>query len=210
MADPATIPTRPSGDGTGARAQARRIRRRSRSSPAPRCSRCRRARHRLGARRRRRPTVAGGDGPAGRARRRRARPRRRRPRSPVRQCRTLLDAPIPLRLWVGGDSLAGSLGPALGTIAGATGVVQPVLRLPRVERPLDARLLRLARARRRARWRASTPRSSCSSSAPTTAGSRGRQGDDLEGASTRAQVDAMMKTAHRRRPHRATGSARRR
>jgi len=29
----------------------------------------------------------------------------------------------PLRLWVGGDSLAGSLGPALGKIAGATGVV---------------------------------------------------------------------------------------
>jgi hypothetical protein len=31
----------------------------------------------------------------------------------------------PLRLWVGGDSLAGSLGPALGAIAGATGVAQP-------------------------------------------------------------------------------------
>jgi hypothetical protein len=31
----------------------------------------------------------------------------------------------PLRLWVGGDSLAGSLGPSLGRIAGATGVVQP-------------------------------------------------------------------------------------
>ena len=31
----------------------------------------------------------------------------------------------PLKLWVGGDSLAGSLGPALGTLAGATGVVQP-------------------------------------------------------------------------------------
>jgi hypothetical protein len=29
----------------------------------------------------------------------------------------------PLRLWVGGDSLAGALGPALGTLAGATGVV---------------------------------------------------------------------------------------
>ena len=28
-------------------------------------------------------------------------------------------------MWVGGDSLAGSLGPSLGTIAGATGVVQP-------------------------------------------------------------------------------------
>ncbi len=40
------------------------------------------------------------------------------------QCRTL-STTDPLRLWVGGDSLAGSLGPALGTIAGATGVVQP-------------------------------------------------------------------------------------
>ena len=29
----------------------------------------------------------------------------------------------PLRLWVGGDSLAGALGPALGDVAGATGVV---------------------------------------------------------------------------------------
>ena len=29
----------------------------------------------------------------------------------------------PLRLWVGGDSLAGALGPALGDLAGATGVV---------------------------------------------------------------------------------------
>ncbi|MDQ1431396.1 MAG: uncharacterized protein QOF40_1998 [Actinomycetota bacterium] len=40
------------------------------------------------------------------------------------QCRPLTTAD-PLRLWVGGDSLAGSLGPSLGTIAGATGVVQP-------------------------------------------------------------------------------------
>jgi hypothetical protein len=42
----------------------------------------------------------------------------------ARQCRTL-SSDDPLRLWVGGDSLAGSLGPALGEIAGATGVVQP-------------------------------------------------------------------------------------
>jgi uncharacterized protein len=39
-------------------------------------------------------------------------------------CRAL-STTDPLRLWVGGDSLAGSLGPALGAIAGATGVVQP-------------------------------------------------------------------------------------
>jgi hypothetical protein len=42
-----------------------------------------------------------------------------------RPCRSTLTVADPLRLWVGGDSLAGSLGPALGTIAGATGVVQP-------------------------------------------------------------------------------------
>jgi hypothetical protein len=40
------------------------------------------------------------------------------------KCRAL-STTDPLRLWVGGDSLAGSLGPSLGTIAGATGVVQP-------------------------------------------------------------------------------------
>jgi hypothetical protein len=31
----------------------------------------------------------------------------------------------PLRLWIAGDSLAGSLGPSLGELTGATGVVQP-------------------------------------------------------------------------------------
>jgi hypothetical protein len=42
----------------------------------------------------------------------------------ARRCRPLT-ATDPLRLWVGGDSLAGSLGPSLGKLAGATGVVQP-------------------------------------------------------------------------------------
>jgi hypothetical protein len=42
----------------------------------------------------------------------------------ARNCRPL-STDEPLRLWVGGDSLAGSLGPALGDLAGATGVVQP-------------------------------------------------------------------------------------
>jgi hypothetical protein len=32
----------------------------------------------------------------------------------------------PLRLWIAGDSLAGSLGPSLGDLTAATGVVQPV------------------------------------------------------------------------------------
>ncbi len=44
---------------------------------------------------------------------------------PGRTCRAPLTDADPLRLWIGGDSLAGALGPALGTIAGATGVVQP-------------------------------------------------------------------------------------
>ena len=44
---------------------------------------------------------------------------------PGRPCRALLTDSDPLRLWIGGDSLAGSLGPALGQISGATGVVQP-------------------------------------------------------------------------------------
>jgi hypothetical protein len=42
----------------------------------------------------------------------------------ARNCRRL-SSNDPLRLWVGGDSLAGSLGPSLGKLAGATGVVQP-------------------------------------------------------------------------------------
>jgi hypothetical protein len=41
-------------------------------------------------------------------------------------CRTPLTSADPLRLWIGGDSLAGSLGPSLGDLAGRTGVVQPV------------------------------------------------------------------------------------
>jgi hypothetical protein len=43
-----------------------------------------------------------------------------------RSCRAPLDPADPLRLWIGGDSLAGSLGPSLGDLAGKTGVVQPV------------------------------------------------------------------------------------
>jgi hypothetical protein len=33
----------------------------------------------------------------------------------------------PLKLWIGGDSLAGSFGPALGQVAGATGVVDATI-----------------------------------------------------------------------------------
>jgi hypothetical protein len=38
-----------------------------------------------------------------------------------------LDHAHPLRLWVGGDSLAGSFGPALGDLVGATGVVKTLV-----------------------------------------------------------------------------------
>jgi hypothetical protein len=42
-------------------------------------------------------------------------------------CRTPLNPVDPLRLWIGGDSLAGSLGPSLGALTGNSGVVQPVV-----------------------------------------------------------------------------------
>ena len=35
-----------------------------------------------------------------------------------------LDHAHPLKVWIGGDSLAGSFGPALGDLLGATGIVQ--------------------------------------------------------------------------------------
>jgi uncharacterized protein len=41
-------------------------------------------------------------------------------------CRAPLNPDDPLRLWIGGDSLAGSLGPSLGRRTGNSGVVQPV------------------------------------------------------------------------------------
>ena len=44
-----------------------------------------------------------------------------------KSCRAPLHPDDPLRLWIGGDSLAGSLGPALGELTGKSGVVQPVL-----------------------------------------------------------------------------------
>jgi len=41
-------------------------------------------------------------------------------------CRSGLAPESPLRLWIGGDSLAGSLGPSLGEQTAATGIVAPV------------------------------------------------------------------------------------
>ena len=74
--------------------------------------------------RRRRPPVAGRDHPHPERHRARRRARRPPPLSKL-PCRANLTSTEPLKLWVGGDSLAGSLGPALGTLTGATGVVQP-------------------------------------------------------------------------------------
>jgi len=48
------------------------------------------------------------------------------PEESRRPCREPLNPLDPLRLWIGGDSLAGSLGPSLGKLTGDTGVVQPV------------------------------------------------------------------------------------
>jgi hypothetical protein len=42
-------------------------------------------------------------------------------------CRTPLTPLDPLRLWIGGDSLAGSLGPSLGELTGKSGIVQPIV-----------------------------------------------------------------------------------
>lgn len=44
---------------------------------------------------------------------------------PTLTCREPLTSDDPLRLWIGGDSLAGSLGPALGEQVADTGVVLP-------------------------------------------------------------------------------------
>ena len=54
-------------------------------------------------------------------------PRRRAPPPRCRRRRAARRSPTAIHssVWVGGDSLAGSLGPSFGTIAGATGVVQP-------------------------------------------------------------------------------------
>jgi hypothetical protein len=47
------------------------------------------------------------------------------PGAPAGPTRRALSSFDPLRLWIGGDSLAGALGPALGEMTGGTGVVQP-------------------------------------------------------------------------------------
>lgn len=47
------------------------------------------------------------------------------PATPTTATRRTLTPLTPLKLWIGGDSLAGALGPALGEMTGNTGVVQP-------------------------------------------------------------------------------------
>jgi hypothetical protein len=47
------------------------------------------------------------------------------PSAPVGATKRALSPADPLRLWIGGDSLAGALGPALGEMTAGTGVVQP-------------------------------------------------------------------------------------
>ena len=47
------------------------------------------------------------------------------PRSTDTTIRRALTPDQPLRLWIAGDSLAGSLGPSLGAMTATTGVVQP-------------------------------------------------------------------------------------
>jgi hypothetical protein len=49
------------------------------------------------------------------------------PTGVAQTCRSPLDPLDPLRLWIGGDSLAGSLGPSLGELTGRSGIVQPVV-----------------------------------------------------------------------------------
>src|SRR3954453_10649115 len=51
-------------------------------------------------------------------------PRKARTAEPKVECRALTPDD-PLRLWIAGDSLAGSLGPSLGLLTAKTGVVQP-------------------------------------------------------------------------------------
>ncbi len=44
------------------------------------------------------------------------------PKAPAHRALTTAD---PMRLWIGGDSLAGALGPSLGDLTAATGIIQP-------------------------------------------------------------------------------------
>ena len=66
------------------------------------------------------PSTVAPDDPAGHG----TEPRRQRDTG---SRRAPLSHTSPLRLWIGGDSLAGSFGPALGQTAGATGVVDATI-----------------------------------------------------------------------------------
>ena len=101
------------------------------------------ARHRHGARQRRREPSLAGTIHAGGAQ---VAPATVTTTVDGKRCRTL-STTDPLRLWVGGDSLAGSLGPSLGDDHRRHRRRAALLRLAGVERPRRSGLLRLARPR---------------------------------------------------------------
>ena len=201
MADPATDPDAPMG-----RRHRRDERRRARIrrffavvAGAAVFALVRRARHRLGALRRRRPAVAGGDGPARRA---------RRPAPDHDDVDRSRGPPVP-------DALDDRSPAALGRrrLAGRSARSRArhhrrrhrcrtaLLRLPRVERPLHSRLLRLARARDR---RDGTPR---------PRGRRVHHRHERRGRGGGRRVEGGVRTAgrlddedpHRCRPHHLLG-----
>jgi hypothetical protein len=82
--------------------------------------------------------------------------------------RRSLDHARPLKLWIGGDSLAGSFGPALGDRVGATGVVSTTIDY-KTSSGLYSSDIR--------NWyqRATTPRSSTTSTPMATSSPTGRR-----------------------------------
>ena len=127
------------------------------------------------------------------------------------KCREPSPSTDPLRLWIGGDSLAGSLGPSLGKMTAATGVVAPQFDSRVSTRAHDARRSSTGPSTRPRRWTGSRPRRSCSSSTPTNANDDAeRSSDDRPGGdgrtTTTQQVEEMMQIlvgAHR--THRLLG-----
>ena len=84
-----------------------------------------------------------------------SRPRRRptaRRSTTTPKCRVAADADDPLRLWIGGDSLAGSLGPSLGKHDCGDRRRRTRLRLAGVERAREPRRSSTGRSTRPRRW----------------------------------------------------------
>ena len=119
--------------------------------------------------------------------------------SPSTRRRARSTTPHPLRLWVGGDSLAGSFGPALGDQRRRDRRRADGHRLQGLERPVEQRHPQLVPARDRPDDDRRTPRPSCSSSARTTRRSSTRSTRTATASPTgsvdyRAKVDRMMDT----------------